>query len=140
MQILWLLLLYQNMYAFSNFLIKDCKDGLPSRVSTQQPVNNFSKITCLKTLDILPKTSIVYWSKRRDQTQLPYFRATTPSNWFYSWLSRQVYYSCSNISVANYFFLEIYVTSEGAVSHIVLYFQLLISTFFMLTCILSNYQ
>ena len=46
--------------------------------------------------------------------------------------------------VENYFFVENYVTSEGAVSHSVLYYQelpLLVTKWgFMLIIILSNYQ
>ena len=47
---------------------------------------------------------------------------------------------CEIKFVENYFFLENYVTSEGAVSHNVLYFQTFTKKGFMLIIILSIYQ
>ena len=52
--------------------------------------------------------------------------------------------SNSIVLVESYIFLKNYVTSEGAVSHNVLYYQQLsiacLQVSFMLTIILSNYQ
>ena len=45
----------------------------------------------------------------------------------------------SNILVENYFFLENYVTSEGAVSHIVLFYQPLPITRFQVRFYAHNY-
>ena len=47
-------------------------------------------------------------------------------------------FSKSNF-VGNYFFLENYVTSEGAVSHNVLYYQQLPITRYQVRCYANNY-
>ena len=47
--------------------------------------------------------------------------------------------SNSNISVENYFFLENYVTSEGAVSHNVLYYQQLSIARYQVRFYANNY-